>query len=85
MQSSRGKKCIVFSPDIISLIKVRCLEKGPIYYAEMQDPLSSNILNRLSALLRLFKIYPFKYTIGIGSKGDGFLNTLFQTATHLPC
>ncbi|KKR79531.1 MAG: hypothetical protein UU24_C0006G0025 [Candidatus Nomurabacteria bacterium GW2011_GWA2_40_9] len=77
------KISVVFSPDIISLLWLRLTTSGPIYFTETGAPLSTSLLKKTSKLLYFLNIHAFKYHIGTGSQGQGYLNSIFCTAKDL--
>ena len=83
MPRTQSRVIVVFSPTILSLILIRIKNPGVIYYTETGNRFNTHLLNRLKKFLKLFNISPFTYCIGVGSFGNGYLNSVYKVAWNL--
>ena len=80
---SKQKITVIFSPSVLSLIWVRLINRGKIYYIAGGFAFCRLWARRLEKLLHFIGIVPFSYHTGIGSFGNGHINSVYKLAGRL--
>lgn len=79
----KPRNVVVFSPGVISLLVIRIFIRGVIYYVEKGNSISGFLLRKAKKLLKFINIIPFSYRIGIGSHGNGYINSIYKIGGEL--